>query len=101
MTQPRWTALRVEFLSRIGHIAGTDHIELDIAKEETVGSMLERLCDKFGDKFRQVVLDEKSSCVRQQILIMVNGDNIFIREGLLTRLSKEDVLQIVEAVGGG
>lgn len=91
----------MELLSRIGDVAGTDHIELDIAEEETIGSMLERLCDEFGDKFRQVIMDEKSSCVRQQIVIMVNGVNIFIREGLLTRLSEDDVLQIVEAVGGG
>jgi molybdopterin synthase sulfur carrier subunit len=73
--------------------------EIAFEKCETVNELLCRLCDKYGQKFKDKIFvnGELSS----EIIILVNGRHISHYEGIDTKLSSEDEISIFPVVAGG
>ncbi|MEM4931481.1 MAG: MoaD/ThiS family protein, partial [Nitrososphaerota archaeon] len=55
----------------------------------SIRDLLNQLSEKFGDAFRQRVLDERGN-LRSFVVLYVNGKNIQLTEGLDTRLEDGD-----------
>ena len=65
--------------------------------EETqnIGSLIDQLGKKFGDKFREFLLGDKTC------FFLVNGKGIMTTGGLKTPLQQGDKIEILPHVGGG
>jgi molybdopterin synthase sulfur carrier subunit len=66
----------------------------------TVSDLLQQLCKERGDKFRNVILDEKGN-LRSYVKLLVNGRGLHLLEGLKTVLADGDVVAIFPPVAGG
>ncbi len=66
----------------------------------SIRDLLNQLSEKFGDAFRQRVLDERGN-LRSFVVLYVNGKNIQLTEGLDTRLEDGDEVMMLPAIGGG
>ncbi|PUA31081.1 MAG: hypothetical protein B9J98_07785 [Candidatus Terraquivivens tikiterensis] len=71
------------------------HLEASSVRE-----LLSQLSERFGDAFRQRVLDENGK-PKSFVVLYVNGKNIHFAEGLDTKLNDGDEVLILPAIGGG
>ena len=66
----------------------------------TIGELLTRLTEKYGEKFREYLYDERGT-VQSFLSILVNGKSIYVLQGLDTELKEGDSVAILPPVGGG
>ncbi len=67
--------------------------------ETTLGELLRALCVRYGDHFRQWVLEGDE--LGQAIIILVNGCDARHLEGINTALHPDDIIAIFPLVAGG
>lgn len=88
--------MRVKFFANLRRITGVKELEIEA---ETVESLLEKLVERYGDEFRDAILEDGR--LRRFIKILRNGRDIDFEEGLKTKLDKNDVIAIFPPAGGG
>ncbi|MCS7136365.1 MAG: MoaD family protein [Nitrososphaerota archaeon] len=75
--------------------------ERELQLEATnVRDLLQKLSERFGDAFRQRVLDDKGN-LKSFVVLYINGKNIEFTEGVDTKLEDGDEVLILPAIGGG
>ena len=90
----------------------TIHYLLDIAaysrcKKETVSGaesvyeLLKMLCEKYGDAFCKMVFNDDMSDIGSDVVILVNGINAALSDGLNMPLKDEDTVAIFPEIMGG
>ena len=67
----------------------------------TVGELLERLVERYGEAFSERVIDEETEEPKRFISIYINGTNFRSLEGVATPLKEGDQVTLIPAVGGG
>lgn len=67
---------------------------------EIVQEVIDILSNKFGDKFRKMVLEPDGS-LKSYFHVLVNGRHVRLQQGLQTPLSEGDVVAIFPPIGGG
>lgn len=90
----------VKFFTSLREIVGKAKEEIELSGVVTVGELLRRLGERYGDGFVRYVYDERG-VVRGHLSFLVNGEGVAARRGLRTRLRDNDVLAILPPVGGG
>lgn len=66
---------------------------------ETVGKLLRKLCNKYGNKFcSKIFIDDELS---EEVIILVNGRNIVHLNELKTKMEHKDEISIFPVVAGG
>ena len=88
--------MKVSFHSTVREATGTNEIEIEAP---TVRELLERLRVTFGDKLYGMLLDRGS--LREDVVILVNGQNISHIGGLEMPLGADDDVAIFPPVSGG
>lgn len=88
--------MKVSFHSTVREATGTNEIELEAP---TVRELLEKLRETFGDKLYGMLLDGGS--LREDVVILVNGQNISHIGGLEASLGADDDVAIFPPVSGG
>lgn len=73
---------------------------IELPKDSTVGSMIKELGDMFGKDFTNSTMNGHDR-LKEGLVIMVNGVNIFAREGFDTKLNDGDRILFFPPVGGG
>lgn len=90
---------------KINYLLGiTDYTKCKTEQFTGTFSLLElltMLCEKYGAKFRENVLNSDRSNFGEDIVILVNGKNVALSNGINTILKDEDTITILPAVMGG
>jgi molybdopterin synthase sulfur carrier subunit len=73
--------------------------EISIESCYTLSVLLDKLCSRYGIKFRIKLF--KGDRLSEDIIIMVNGRHIEHLKGLDTKLEENDVISIFPRVAGG
>lgn len=73
---------------------------IGLPHNSSVDNMLQELGDLFGEDFVQHVMTQQKT-LRKNIVVMVNGVNIFAKEGFDTRLYDGDRVLFFPPVAGG
>jgi molybdopterin synthase sulfur carrier subunit len=89
--------LRVKLPSVLASITNERNVELDI-EECTVGELIEILTQRYGEKFRNVVL--QGGKLNRFVNVFVNGKDIRQLDGLNTKIRGGEVT-FIPAVAGG
>ena len=90
----------VKFFTTLREIVGKPQEEIELSEAVTVDELLQKLGEKYGEKFTRYVYDEKGK-VRGYLHFLINGKSITTQQGLETKLKENDVLAILPPVGGG
>lgn len=89
--------MKVKFFGNIRDITGTKEIQIKGAAN--LEQLLQELCDKYGKAFRDKVLRDND--ITNEVIVLVNGRNIYFTGGIDTVLSKDDEVSIFPVVAGG
>lgn len=73
--------------------------EISIESCPTLKELLEKLCVKYGMRFREKLF--AGDRLSEDIIIMINGRHIDHLDGLDTKLKDTDIISIFPRVAGG
>ena len=65
-----------------------------------VNFLLDILIERYGKPFEKEIFTD-SRCLREGMVILVNGRNILFLEGLGTKLKQDDTVCLIPPAGGG
>jgi len=92
------TRVVVKLFTSLREIAGTKETAVE---GESVRQILDELVQTYGDKFYNAIFDEKTGNIRRYYSVLVNGRNVYLLDGLDTKLNDGDTISIFPPVGGG
>jgi sulfur-carrier protein len=90
--------VEVKFLTRFIDITGEKTTQIEEA--EDISQLIEALCKKYNETFRDVLLDEDGT-VRDYLKVMVNGEDIRDLDGTDTKLNDGDEVVMFQTIAGG
>jgi molybdopterin converting factor small subunit len=79
---------------------GNTKLQINIDAPITVSTIIKRLATHFNLE-ANLLLDHTKGRLRQNALILVNGREINVLEGLETKVKDEDILTIISISHGG
>ncbi|MFQ6134440.1 MAG: MoaD/ThiS family protein [Nitrososphaerales archaeon] len=90
----------VKYFAMIRDMTQKKQDVLDFGEETSVQTMLSRLCDMYGEEFKQSVCTAEGS-LKEGLILLLNGEAVN-REEFRTKMLKEgDMAAIMPPVGGG
>jgi len=90
----------VEFVGILQNETSTTKLQINIDAPITVSTMIKRLKTIFKLK-GNFLLEHEPGRLRQNTLLLVNGKEINVLEGLETNLEDDDVVTIIHISHGG
>ncbi|MEM2144779.1 MAG: MoaD/ThiS family protein [Candidatus Jordarchaeaceae archaeon] len=87
--------IKVKFLTMLRDIVGEGTIEIE--KKENIKLLIEYLCQRYGERFKQAVLDKDGS-LRRYVRIMLNGKEV---DSPQKEISDGDTVLIFVPIAGG
>ncbi len=87
--------IKVKFLTMLREIVGEAVIETE--RKENIALLTQHLCQKYGEKFREAVLDEKGT-IRKYVRFLINGKEAGNPE---TKINDGDTIVMFLPVAGG
>ena len=93
--------INVKFFATFRDLLGLKELELEMEPGETLKliDLFEWLFQKFGEKFRNRILEGGN--IRSQVTIMINGRNIKFLDGVNSPLKDGDTVALFPPVYGG
>ena len=91
--------VKVKFPRVLHDLTKTSGIELDFDGSTTIGEVLERLVEEFGEEFREKIMD--GSEIKRSFNVYLNGMNIKNLEGIRTVVKGNAEIIILSWVSGG
>ncbi|MDH4123419.1 MAG: MoaD/ThiS family protein [Thermoplasmata archaeon] len=88
--------MRVSFHATLREVAGVSETELSA---DSLRELLDVLKSRFGDRLHGMIVQGGS--LRDDVVILVNGQNIAHEKGLDTELDEQDDVAIFPPVSGG
>jgi molybdopterin synthase sulfur carrier subunit len=88
------------FLGALRHAAGVSEIAVDIEDNISIVEMLKEIARELP-ALKQSLNDQKPEELRSNALIIVNGREISVLDGLETKLKDGDELVLIPVVHGG
>jgi len=93
-------AVTVKFLGSLRHAARVPELALDCKKRLSIGELVNELTSELPELKRSLI-DQQLEDPRPNALILVNGREISILNGLETKLKDGDEIVFVPVVHGG
>ena len=94
--------VKVEYLGHIKNIIrSVREEEVEIPKDASIADLLEVLSEKYGQSFRKAVYEPKSTDVKANYIITVNGYLLNQLDGIKTKLKHGDHVILLPIVSGG
>lgn len=93
--------VKVKLLGVFRGITGKQQLLIKAEKPASVRAAVQKLADLFSPEFRRALIDPELGDPRPNALILVNGKEISVLEGLETELSEGDELIIIPVSHGG
>jgi molybdopterin synthase sulfur carrier subunit len=88
----------VKFFATVREITGVKSIELEAGN---IRDLLQLLVQTYGNKFKDMVLDNDTGELKQFFSCMINGKRIELLDGYDTVLKDNDAVALFPPVGGG
>lgn len=95
------TNVEVKFLGVFRQFSGRNRVLVKLEKPATVGKAIEKLVEAFSSEFRRMLVDPELEDPRPNALILVNGKEISVLQGLKTEVEDGDEIVLVPVSHGG
>ncbi len=93
--------VQVNFFGIYQRIAGKKKVQLKLKKQSTIKSALVELAENVSKEFEQVLIETQNDESRPKALILVNGKEISVLQGLETKINQAEELTLIPMVHGG
>jgi MoaD family protein len=93
--------VKVKFFALVRELTGKREQEVELEDSATVRTLLDRLVEEYGVKFRDYVFDPVSRQPRAHLQFLIDGRNIALMQSLETVLKEGNSFAILPPVGGG
>jgi molybdopterin synthase sulfur carrier subunit len=93
-------AITVKFVGALRHFSGVGELALDCKEYSSVGEVVNELVNEVPD-IKRSLIDQQLEDPRPNTLILVNGREIGILNGLETKLKDGDKVVLIPVVHGG
>lgn len=93
--------VQINFLGIYQRIAGKKSVQLKLEKQSTIRKAVTELAEKVSEEFKQVLIDSELEGQRPKALILVNGKEISVLEGLETKINQAKEITLIPMVHGG
>jgi len=93
--------VQINFFGTYQRIAGKKSIQLKLEKQSTIRKALIELAEKVSEEFKQVLTDSEVDEQRPKALILVNGKEISVLQGLETKINQAKEITLIPMVHGG
>lgn len=91
----------VKFIGGLKSLTGVNMVELPDLGVSDVTAVIKALVEKYGSKLEDIIMDRETRDPRGRVLILKNGREIGVLEGLQTRVEDKDTIVIIPVVHGG
>ena len=91
----------VKFLGVFRQFSGRNRIPVKLEKPATIGKAIEKLVEAFSSEFKRTLVDPELEDPRPNALILVNGKEIGVLQGLETEVEDGDEIVLVPVSHGG
>lgn len=95
------TNVEVKFLGVFRQSSGRNRVLVKLEKPATVRKAIEKLVEAFSSEFRRMLVDPELEDPRPNALILVNGKEIGVLQGLETEVEDGDEIVLVPVSHGG
>lgn len=92
--------VRVRLMGLLSTLAGVEEAELELSGRR-VQDVVEELVERFGEAFRETLIDPTLRSPTPRVIISVNGVEVGCLRGLDTELRDGDVVDLIPIVHGG
>ena len=93
--------VQVNFFGVYQRIAGKKKVQLKLKKHSTIKSALVELAKNVSKELEQVLMETQNDESRPKALILVNGKEISVLQGLETKINQDEELTLIPMVHGG
>jgi MoaD family protein len=93
--------ITVKFFALVRELTGKRDETVYLDDQATVRTLLDKLVEEYGTKFREYLFDPASREPRGQIQFLIDGRNVALMGGLDTVLKDDSSFAILPPVGGG
>lgn len=94
--------VKVEYMGHIRNIIGSvREEEVEIHDKASIADLLMVLSEKYGEPFKKAIYELKSTDVKANYIITVNGYLLNQLEGVETKLKSGDHVTLLPIVSGG
>jgi len=91
----------VKFFALVRELTGKREEVIDLENQATVKTLLDKLVNEYGAKFRDYLFDPASKEPRGHVQFLIDGRNVALMQGLNTVLKDGTSFAILPPVGGG
>jgi len=93
--------VKVKFPLALHGLTKTRETELDFDDSATIGEVMETLVEKYGEEFREKIMDQDNINIKRSFNVYLNGMNIKNRDGIKTVVKGNAEIIILSWVSGG
>ena len=93
--------VKVKFPLALHGLTKTREIELDFDGSTTIGAVLDRLVEEYGEEFREKIMDQGNINIKRSFNVYLNGMNIKNVQDIKTEVHGNDEIIILSWVSGG
>lgn len=93
--------VEVKFLGIFQKIAGKKSLQLKLEKQSTIRNAVNELAKTVSEEFKQALIDTQSEEPRPKALILVNGKEISVLQGLDTKIDQAKEITLIPMIHGG
>ncbi|WP_414469644.1 ubiquitin-like small modifier protein 1 [Methanobacterium sp. ACI-7] len=90
--------VEIKFLARFRDITGERSVNIDY--NGTIAELINILTEKYGDEFRDALLD-KDDQLRDYMKLLINGEDVQAHGGFDAEVKENDEIVIFQTIAGG
>jgi len=93
--------VKIKLLGVFRELSGKSRVTMEFEEAATVGKVVQKLTDTLSSRFKEALIDPELGDPRPNALILVNGKEIGVLQGLQTILDDGDELILLPVAHGG
>ena len=97
----RIISVNIRLIGVFRELSGKNRFPIELEEPVVVRKVIHKLAETFSPEFKQSLVDPELNDPRPNALVLVNGKEISVLEGLETEVNKDDEVVIVPVSHGG
>jgi MoaD family protein len=93
--------VKVKLLGVFRGLSGRSQLSIEVDEPAVMRKLVEKLAESFSLEFKRVLVDRELDDSRSNTLILVNGREISILDGLATEICDGDEVVLIPVSHGG
>jgi len=98
---PNKTKIKLKLVGVLRKLYGKENFEMEFNEEVEIRDVIQKLASSSNQEFKRALIDPELQDPRPNTLILVNGKEIGILNGLKTKVKNNDQIVLISISHGG